>query len=141
MQGRPEGPPPLQELAEYLDTLSRSSRSKETLLDGGESLIRGPAFLIGGMRPETCVALMGNFNTGSVMIYTLQNASVSIDGLVLHNGVGLTSFAINQPANHAEQMLLTLPCSTADLPTRHIPGSSVIPSFRNSKQASEFVGL
>ena len=114
------------DLEEHIAALPTRQAGVLTLFGQEESIQAAPPFVLGSMPSALNIQLLAGFQTGPVRCYGLRAATVSINGIVLHDGAALTSDVLNFPAGHVRQMLALMPGSGQDTPKREILGQAVL---------------
>ena len=85
-----------------------------------------PSFILGPMSEADSRDMFSTTGTGPAGYYSIRNAVITFDGIVLHNGHFLTSLLTNFPEQHCLDMIRNIPEQVRSQAPRQLKGQAVL---------------
>jgi hypothetical protein len=85
-----------------------------------------PAFMLGPIPEAATIEMFACHTARTAGFYTVRDACVTQDGIVIHNDTALTSIATNHPDDHCQQILRGLDPALWRRSPLHVEGQGII---------------
>jgi hypothetical protein len=110
----------------YVSTLSPGAVTRSDLCERTETVQRPPQFVLGTMPNELSLPLAAEFVTGPIRLYSLRDACMTVDGIVIHGATAFSSVMFNHPDYHVANLVAGVLGNRLSLPIRRVEEQAVM---------------
>ena len=111
---------------EFVANAPASLVTQRDIFHPAVSLQTSPAFILGSLPPALCLPLVSEFGTGPVRLYSVRDACVTLDGVVVSGSTVLSSPMFNHPDYHVDGIVRDLLGGRMSLPIRRVEEQAVM---------------